>query len=98
MFFFGFIDEISGCDTKWIRFVYMMSCGKKKRESVYSYNETFYRNMPSDFDGAVRYYRERDPNNPLLNDEDFLHQIIEEDGELLISDLILCKDRYDIIR
>ncbi|EEB10659.1 hypothetical protein Phum_PHUM055750 [Pediculus humanus corporis] len=67
------------CDTKWIRLVYMMSCGKKKRDSsTSSFNETLLRNMPSDFYGAVKYLKENDPQNPMFKDDQFLYRILED--------------------
>lgn len=63
----------------------MMSCGKKKRESISAHNETFYKNMPSDFEGALKYFKESDPFNPMLRNEAFLHEILQEDGEFMLS-------------
>lgn len=79
---FGFLQGISSdriCDTKWIRLVYMMSCGKKKRESVSTRNSTFSEPIPKDVQGALRYFQERDPNNPYFQDNGrFLYEILEE--------------------
>ncbi|KAK6626012.1 hypothetical protein RUM43_006316 [Polyplax serrata] len=57
----------------------MMSCGKKKRESVSERNQTFYENIPGDFAGAVKYFRETEPLNPMLSNDEFLRKMLEED-------------------
>lgn len=69
----------------------MMSCGKKKRESVSVRNSTFSEPLPKDLMGAVQYFKERDPNNPYFNDDEkLLYEILEEnDGNFFCLAIFL---------
>ncbi|KAL0268629.1 UNVERIFIED_CONTAM: hypothetical protein PYX00_010488 [Menopon gallinae] len=59
--------EARNCDLKWVRLMYMLSCGRKKREvSRPPYLTDI---LPTDVESAIQYFRDKDPSNPLFNED-----------------------------